>query len=63
MSKSIGDKDRNELEFLRFFYEQVDSALGPASDDIYRSIADEWEEEGNTLPKRYKRDDEEDDDE
>jgi hypothetical protein len=29
---------QRELEFLRFFYGEVDEALGPASDDIYEMI-------------------------
>lgn len=48
--------EQNELEFLRFFYEEVGSALGPADDDIYRSIIDQWAEEGNKIPKKYERD-------
>lgn len=43
-----------ELEFLRFFYEAVDDALGPASDDIYCMLKQEWVEEHECrLPEGY----------
>ena len=50
---SIGDPERNELEFLRYFYENVEPVLGPASDDIYYDIKEEWVANGNTLPEKY----------
>lgn len=48
------DEDLNELEFLRFFFEEVRPALGPADDDIVGAICDQWEENGNQLPGGYK---------
>ena len=47
----------NELEFLRFFYKEVEGALGPASDDIRQMIKDAWEDLGNTLPQDYRNED------
>ena len=29
---------QRELEWLRYFYSEVDNALGPASDDVYEII-------------------------
>ena len=42
--------DQVELEYLRFFYEEVDSALGCASDDIYEMIKDSYDGE---IPEGY----------
>lgn len=47
----------NELAFLRFFYKEVNGALGPASGDIYQMIKEAWEDLGNTLPQDYKEED------
>ncbi len=44
---------REELSFLRFFYREVEGALGPASDDIYQMIKDAYEEAGYNLPENY----------
>lgn len=46
-----------ELEFLRFFYERARYAMGPADDDIYQSIKDEFRDEYDYLPKGYGRED------
>lgn len=46
--------ESNELEFLRFFYSEIEAAIGPASDDVYYLLKKEWEEEGNELPEDYK---------
>lgn len=49
----------SELEYLRYFYDRVDTALGPASDDVYGSISDAIQKKlGMRLPEGY--DDEED---
>jgi hypothetical protein len=45
------NEDQLELEYLRYFYGEVDSALGPASDDVYDIIRDSYEGE---LPDSYK---------
>lgn len=44
-----------ELEFLRFFYANVDNALGPASDDIYDYLKQDFlrENPGKRLPSGY----------
>lgn len=42
-----------ELEFLRYFYGNVDGALGPASDDIYALYRDAYVDGGGVLPKDY----------
>ena len=49
MSKLTKD-EQAELEYLRYFYDEVESALGPASDEIYRNIAEQY---GKDLPKGY----------
>lgn len=46
-----------ELMFLRFFYKEVNGALGPASNDIYQMIKDAWEDAGFKLPNGYKEED------
>jgi hypothetical protein len=53
----MNEDEKLELEFLRFFYSDVDTALGPASDDIYESIKQDWKKQGNKLPKGYGRED------
>lgn len=47
-------QERLELEFLRFFYDEVSSVIGPASDDVYYLMKKEYEEEGFELPEDYK---------
>lgn len=42
-----------ELAWLRFFYKNAKHSMGPADSDIYRSIAEEFKKNGNTLPKEY----------
>ncbi len=39
-----------ELEFLRYFYDAVDNPLGPASDDVYEIIKENYT---GTLPSKY----------
>lgn len=45
-------EEKEELEFLRYFYKEVEGALGPASDDIYFMIADAYK---GKVPKAYTR--------
>lgn len=46
-----------ELEFLRFFYEAAGPVFGPAEDDVYRGITEDFENEtGREVPKAYLRD-------
>lgn len=55
----MSDEDKKELEYLRYYYDQVYHALGPADDEINRDIA--WNYEGK-LPEKYKTwEDDEDD--
>lgn len=53
-----------ELQFLRYFYSEAGQAFGPADDEIYRSIARNFEEDFELkLPPKYSRlDIEEDED-
>ena len=45
-----------ELEFLRFFYGAAADAFGPADDDIYCMINEEFEQEtGKKVPDGYSR--------
>ena len=44
------DADQLELDYLRYFFDAVDSALGPASDDVYEIIAENYT---GTLPDKY----------
>lgn len=44
---------KEELEWLRYFYGEVDSALGPASDDVYWAIKEVYVAGGGTLPEGY----------
>jgi hypothetical protein len=47
------DKLEQELAFLEYFYDHVDGALGPASDDIYEMIKEEYLEINGSLPEKY----------
>lgn len=48
---------KNELEFLRYFYEEAYDAFGPAVDDIYADIKERYvKETGNKLPQGYNDD-------
>ena len=49
----------SELEFLRYFYVEADSVFGPASDDVYEGIKQNFKEEtGKELPEGYTREEE-----
>lgn len=48
----------DELKFLRFFYQEAQNGMGPASDDIYWMIKDAWTDAGNALPEGYGVEDE-----
>lgn len=49
-------KVATELEFLRWYYEHVDHALGPGSDDVNDALIDDFKEEtGKRLPKEYRK--------
>lgn len=46
--------DANELRFLRFFYRKASSGMGPASDDIYEMIKEDFTEKtGVAVPPAY----------
>ena len=47
-----------ELEWLRYFYRKADSAMGPASSDIYDMLKEEYVETGGVLPAAYQPEDE-----
>ena len=44
---------KEELEWLRYFYGEVDSALGPVSEDVYWAIKEVYVSGGGTLPEGY----------
>jgi len=49
-----------ELHFLRWFHANVDSALGPASNDVYRILEEEYmRETGKPIPACYSYEEEE----
>lgn len=50
-----------EVYWLRYFYSEALHYMGPASSDIYRYIRDDYVNAGNTLPKEYADEVEEDD--
>lgn len=50
-----------ELKWLRYFYSQARHFMGPASGEIYQYIMDDYTSAGNTLPKEYIDEVEEDD--
>jgi hypothetical protein len=50
----LTEQENLELEWLRYFYANVEDCLGPASDDIYEAIADDYIREGNRMPDREK---------
>jgi hypothetical protein len=45
-----------ELAYLRFFHKAASSAFGPADDDIYRLIADNYRDQFGDPPLGYDRD-------
>lgn len=45
--------DAEVLVFLKFFYDEADNAMGPASDDIYYMIAEDFRETGKVLPGAF----------
>lgn len=47
--------ESNELAFLRYFYEAAYDAMGPAVDDVYDSIKEDWIAVGEVLPEGYER--------
>lgn len=53
----INERQYQELQFLRYFYKEVNGALGPASGDIYRMIKEAWVDAGQILPEDYKDED------
>lgn len=46
------DQER-EIKFLRYFYDAAGDVFGPADDDVYRAIAENYEQLYGTLPERY----------
>lgn len=57
-------KQATELEYLRYFYENVSSALSPADSEIYEMIGEDFESEtGKKRPEGYYYEDEWDEDE
>lgn len=57
MSISLTDQERLELEYLRYFYAEVDDGLGPASGEIYQMIEEAYVKGGGELPDAYKPED------
>lgn len=49
-----------ELDYLRFFYHKASVGMGPASDDIYEYIKEEYRSNGGIVPARYMPEEEED---
>lgn len=54
----------DELKWLRYFFDNAASGMGPADGDIYDGIAQDFVREGGKLPQayRYLVGEEEDDD-
>lgn len=52
MTKAI----QKELDWLRYFYSQAKHGMGPASDDIYSMIKEQYIADGDVLPKSYLED-------
>lgn len=53
------DELQQELAFLRYFYDVADNAIGPASDDVYEMIKDEFLDREGYLPDGYERNEDE----
>lgn len=49
----MDDDEKNELEFLRFYHKNIQSALGPADADINFSVYDDWKDTGKPVPAGY----------
>ena len=52
LKQIITDNDE-ELEWLRFYMNSAQNCLGPASDEIYMSIVDNYAESGKFIPPQY----------
>lgn len=51
-------EEQEELEFLRYFYDNAKCGMGPADSDIYAYIKEEYiERTGKALPRRYRIED------
>lgn len=62
-SNDLTIEQYQELNFLRFFYDEARHAMGPADDDIYRMIKEDYAESGRVLPKQYALEEEEEEEE
>lgn len=50
-------RQATELEFLQYFYDKASDAMGPADDDIYDMIKQDFMEKYDcTLPEGYSDD-------
>ena len=58
MTLELQDYEREELNFLRFFYSQAKPAMGPADSEIYQGIKDAYNDGWGTVPEPYEVDDE-----
>ena len=47
---------QEELDFLRYFYKEVEFAAGDSSEFIYDLIKNGYVDEGNEVPEEYRDD-------
>lgn len=59
---TLHSHEKDELMYLRYFYSRASDSMGPADDDIYRMIKEEWLEDGRELPEGYEIEEEEEED-
>lgn len=45
-----------EVDFLRYFYGAAGDVFGPAEDDVYEGIKEEYKESGGVVPPTYEED-------
>lgn len=48
------DDLNNEVAFLRYFFNNVGPALGPADTEIMKDLAEGFIEDGGTVPDSYR---------
>ena len=47
------EEEKQELEWLRYFYDKSDRAIGPAYDDVVWAIQENYKEQGGVIPEEY----------
>lgn len=49
----MSEEQQAELDYLKYFYDEVYDFLGPAAGDAYWSIRERYKQKGGALPEKY----------